>query len=366
MNHLEELQNFLTTQYSAAELRRLIYYLPDGEALSASLPGELASLSDLAFAAVQSLHRTGALDSDFWSRLRSSRSHFTAQITSIQAASPAASLASSSTLSLILARVSPASRSKRYSEIEFVVRNDSTRPQIITEIRLDAQNIAVDYTPRVKLDPAVKSGCFVVDLRNDGWSDLAISLTIKAPALPAAAAKRAMTVVLSGEATRLCELSEREIFAPGSDALAVVHVFGQVQALQGGLQTEVDQTFEVERRQLHHGPPCGAARPPDTMYICILATGQPSCQKRYKVLREVPAGGADVFACVVSADRSATFDLVVELMTSDKTKLSTRHDGLAVVREPGDKWDVQDGASFTLDSSGAWLLASRKRKPWDR
>lgn len=67
------LENLLLSMFSADELRRLVRYLPDGDALAARLPGATASPALLASETVAALVREGMIDAPFWERLLSER-----------------------------------------------------------------------------------------------------------------------------------------------------------------------------------------------------------------------------------------------------------------------------------------------------
>jgi hypothetical protein len=67
------LEKLLLSMFSADELRRLIRYLPDGDALVAGLPGVNAAPALLATETVVLLVREGRIDADFWARLEAER-----------------------------------------------------------------------------------------------------------------------------------------------------------------------------------------------------------------------------------------------------------------------------------------------------
>jgi hypothetical protein len=366
VSHQEALQKFLIAHFSLSELRQLITYLPGGRVIMASLPDGVMSAKDFAFEAVLSLERNAALDPDFWSRLRAERPRLGSEITAMQTAFPAfpaLSRASSPTLTLLLVR---ASRHKRYTGLEIVVRNDSTVPQFIKALHLDAQNIVVDYTPDFTLHGKVIDGSFGVSLLNRGWSTLVLVLDLRiSPSSHGASRTSTTATVSSGQYHNLFDLSEADIFGRGRHDHANVHVFGHCEALENGVRATIDQSFTVQRADFVPDQRRGAKRGPDTTYICLFDTTHNSCKKTYSILREVPAGQADIFSCIVSADRSASFDLVVELVSADDTLLSTRHDSLAVQRGPHDRWPVKDGDVFTLDVDGSWNLSPPARTPWD-
>jgi hypothetical protein len=73
MEAQQALEKLLLSMFSADELRRLIRYLPGGDALSAGLPGANASLAALASETVAALVREGMIDMDFWGRLLAER-----------------------------------------------------------------------------------------------------------------------------------------------------------------------------------------------------------------------------------------------------------------------------------------------------
>ncbi len=78
------LTRLLLGMFSGDELRRLIRYLPDGDQLSADLPGATASLATLVDSAVITLERHGILsDESFFARLREERPRRTAEIDGI-------------------------------------------------------------------------------------------------------------------------------------------------------------------------------------------------------------------------------------------------------------------------------------------
>lgn len=67
------LEKLLLSMFSADELRRLLRYLPDGDALVAGLPGVNAAPALLATETVVLLVREGRIDADFWARLEAER-----------------------------------------------------------------------------------------------------------------------------------------------------------------------------------------------------------------------------------------------------------------------------------------------------
>lgn len=69
----QALEKLLLSMFSADELRRLIRYLPDGDALTARLPGANASPAVLASETVGMLVREGMINGDFWARLETER-----------------------------------------------------------------------------------------------------------------------------------------------------------------------------------------------------------------------------------------------------------------------------------------------------
>ncbi len=78
------LEKLLLSMFSADELRRLIRYLPDGDALVARLPGVNASLASLATETVVLLAREGMIDADFWARLETERPRRKADIDKVR------------------------------------------------------------------------------------------------------------------------------------------------------------------------------------------------------------------------------------------------------------------------------------------
>ncbi len=78
------LEKLLLSMFSADELRRLIRYLPDGDALVARLPGVNASLASLATETVVLLAREGMIDADFWARLEAERPRRKADIDKVR------------------------------------------------------------------------------------------------------------------------------------------------------------------------------------------------------------------------------------------------------------------------------------------
>lgn len=73
-SELSDVYELLVSLFSSAELRQVVRTLPRGEKLAASLPGEQAPLSRIAWAAVELFQRTGLLrDELLWARLEHER-----------------------------------------------------------------------------------------------------------------------------------------------------------------------------------------------------------------------------------------------------------------------------------------------------
>ncbi|MCA9659115.1 MAG: CHAT domain-containing protein [Myxococcales bacterium] len=74
MTALTEFEHFLLLAFSAGELRRFIGYLPGGDQLVNSLPGEIVAPAELAHATALLLERTGVLRSaELWDALIEAR-----------------------------------------------------------------------------------------------------------------------------------------------------------------------------------------------------------------------------------------------------------------------------------------------------
>lgn len=358
----ENLEDFFVERFSPRELRRFISNLHDGDVLRAALPGESATMDVLAHEVVGLLRRHGVCDDDFWKKLKSTRKVFTDQIAEIQANFPPIAFASSPTLSLLLAR---ASQRESHTEIEIVVRNNSTRPQLLKELHLEAQNLAVDYSPRFELKSALTGDHLVISIENDGWSDLSLDLDVRLDSPSPDPSPRIVSPrVRSGEKRTLAAFSEADLFRNERNDWATIDVFGSFHAHQTDHTFQSGRHFSVSRREFL-APDISAAMAilPDTTYACIFETTAPSCQKRYPILREVPAGKLDVFSCLVSADRSASFDMLITLVSADEATLSTPYERVSVARRPADHREYQDGDVFTVDKNGSWHLNSRFRRP---
>ena len=79
----KELTALLLSMFSASELRRLVRWMRDGDALSAALPGANASPMQVATDVVEVLHRSGALDASFFALLREERPRRVAEINAV-------------------------------------------------------------------------------------------------------------------------------------------------------------------------------------------------------------------------------------------------------------------------------------------
>mgnify|MGYP002777816044 CR=1 FL=1 len=93
-NPRSELSRLLLSLFSAEELRRLIRYLPDGDTLSAELPGATASAAHLVDSVGAMLERHGLLSDDlFFARVREERPRRVGEIDAVaglfRGASPA-------------------------------------------------------------------------------------------------------------------------------------------------------------------------------------------------------------------------------------------------------------------------------------
>ncbi len=358
MPHHKDLHDFLVAHFKPHNLRQLVTALPNGQQLTYELPGRSVSPNELTFETVQLLREHGAIDRDFWRELKARRPQLKDQIQAIEATFPPLACVSSPTLSLILAR---ASRREHYTEVELVIRNDSDQPQFISELRLEAQNIIVDYAPRYKLKPTFKSDHLVLSVDNRGWSDFSLDLDVLFDRPETGTPPKIVSPrVLSGEARTLAAFSQAEIFVRENGNRATLNLRGLGHAHQTGSQFMLNECIEVQRsdfspKDLFESLP----RSPDTTYVCLFETTASSCQKRYNILREVPARQADVFSCLVSTDRSASFDLVMELVSTDRTSLTARHDGLAVMRQPGEWTKLRDGDVFIRGLDDGWHLESR-------
>lgn len=356
----EVLQEFLTEHFSPSELRQLVTYLPRGRRLAAALPDGTPSLTELAFATVETLQRHAAIDGAFWLRLRNKRPRLVPRIAAIQASFPALASERSSTLTLVLAR---ASRQEGCVEIEVIVRNDSTAPQFLTALTMAALNIRVDDSPRFKLIKTPRGETLELSLHNEGWSDLDFDLSLEI-------AGRSPTrrigpgTVRSGETRSVVALSESDVFtAPGPQTW--LRVSGRGHRPGGDASFRVDEHIRIFYSD-YHPEEITEALPavPDTVYVSLFDTASHTSRKRYDLLREVPPNQADIFACVTSCDRSAFFDLELSLLGTADALLTTRLDGLAVVRTPGDPRSIRDGDVFVRGRDGAWHLQAVVRKPW--
>lgn len=80
----EALANLLLELFEPDELRRLLRYGPDGEALARELPGAAAPSASTAYCAVEVLARRGLVDSDFFERLRVQRPRRAVEILAVE------------------------------------------------------------------------------------------------------------------------------------------------------------------------------------------------------------------------------------------------------------------------------------------
>jgi len=80
----EALEKLLLSMFSADELRRLIRFLPDGDALVAALPGANAAPASLVHETVGILVNRGMIDADFWARLVTERPRRKADIDKVR------------------------------------------------------------------------------------------------------------------------------------------------------------------------------------------------------------------------------------------------------------------------------------------
>jgi hypothetical protein len=86
MDPLKALESLLLKMFSADELRRFLRYLPEGEALSAALPGPNASPVQVAHTAVETLDHVAYLAKPvFWKRLVEERANRRAEIDAVHA-----------------------------------------------------------------------------------------------------------------------------------------------------------------------------------------------------------------------------------------------------------------------------------------
>lgn len=130
MDPLQALESLLLKIFSADELRRFLRYLPEGEALSAALPGPTASPMAVAGAVVAVLDRDGSLKRPIlWQRLGEERPRRQAEIDAVRAlftqAPPVA--VTPSVLTIVLASASPIDATQ--------LRVDKEFPQIIAKLR---------------------------------------------------------------------------------------------------------------------------------------------------------------------------------------------------------------------------------------
>lgn len=358
----EDLQEFLTEHFSPSELRQFVTYLPRGRRLAAALPDGTPSLTELAFATVETLQRHAAIDGAFWMRLRKKRPGLIPRIAAIQASFPALARERSSTLTLVLAR---ASRQERCVEIEVIVRNDSSTPQFLTELTMEAHDIRVDDSPRFKLAKALRGDTLELSLRNEGWSDLYLDLSLEF-ANRSPARRVGPGTVRSGETRSVAALSESDVFTTQGPQ-TWLRVSGRGHRPGDDAPFRVDEHIQVLYSDYHPKEiteACPAV--PDTVYVSLFDTASQTARKRYDLLREVPPNQADIFACVVSCDRSAFFNLDLSLLATADSALTARLEGLAVVRTPGDPRSIRDGDVFVRGRDGAWHLQAAVRKPWLR
>lgn len=348
MGTLEQLQEFLLAHFSASEVRMFISCLPASRRLTDELPGDSVSPRELAFAAVQVLDRHAALDAAFWAGLRGARPHLVVEVTAIEASQGVSRSASLAGLSLVMAR---ATRHRDHAEVEFIVQNEGHAAQFITELRLEARQLVADLKPVPWLRYHQSVEGFRVLLTNVGWSDLEIEGTVSVRWFGPNMRLQKVTCCLppGGEA----EIAR--IATPALSCPAAVHIAGRYRERYGAWRS-LYRTLSSPRPAASH------IAEPRTAYICMFETAGPT-QRRFNVVRAVPRGHADIFACIVSADRSCAFDLVVEVVTASGTVLESQHAGLAVVRRPNDGWDVENGDEFALGADGVWSLGKR---PWRR
>ncbi|MFY0533564.1 hypothetical protein [Nannocystis pusilla] len=85
-NRADELRKLLVTSFSADEFRRFVRFGPDGETLAPELPSDIASLAQLAAAAVELFERVHLVtDPAFWRRLVKERERRAAEIERVRA-----------------------------------------------------------------------------------------------------------------------------------------------------------------------------------------------------------------------------------------------------------------------------------------
>lgn len=142
MDPLKALESLLLKMFSADELRRLLRYLPEGEVLSAMLPGPNASLAEVVHKAVEALGQLNVVnDPVLWQRLIEARERRKAEIDAVRALfaqtavpaaappgpGPAASSAPPTVLTIMFASASP--------EKEVRLRVDKEFRQVTEKLR---------------------------------------------------------------------------------------------------------------------------------------------------------------------------------------------------------------------------------------
>lgn len=131
MDPLLALESLFLKMFSADELRRFLRYLPDGEALSAALPGPTASPMSVASAVVAVLDRGGYLTGPVvWQRLGEERPRRRAEIDAVRALfaqTTPVDLTPPGVLTIVLASASPVDATQ--------LRVDKEFPQIIGKLR---------------------------------------------------------------------------------------------------------------------------------------------------------------------------------------------------------------------------------------
>lgn len=78
------LEEFFLVAFSAAELRRLLRYLPDGNVYEANLPDGIASLTEVARIAVDLLVQHGGIDAGLFDRIAAVRPRRIAEVNQLR------------------------------------------------------------------------------------------------------------------------------------------------------------------------------------------------------------------------------------------------------------------------------------------
>lgn len=349
MTNLEALTNFFRVHLNDVDLRRLARACSEDRGILAQLPGQQAPYEEIIFAAVEAFDRHGAIDNQFWQFLHEARPLLTAKIAALQArfTSPPSS---SSPLQLIVTRAR-ARDVEHIVELEFVLRNDGAVAQVIKELHLTADALEVDYQTYVKLPMSIYCGVHTIKAENKGWSTISLMGDV---GLRSGDQVTRLPVHLrglpGGRWAFLWGHADPHIATPPSDG--VLHINLEIENHRTGRRSTVDTTFRFELCE-------SMPRRPDTSYCCVLDADRAEQKKEYPILRTVSPGEVDIFQVAVSATKAAKFDLKVDIVTADDTRLSVRYPNLSIWRDSlGDRMDgyLEDGSVFVLGPDGLWRL----------